>query len=346
MRIKNFTQKVTLVGAILLFASLGLYAQDQGTGTGWNNNYTPGSDLVLDEDFSHFEFFGNWQHTANSNSKPYVDETTGETIPGLMAGEESIQFLNSSAECGYTWDSCAFAPEWGVATSVDGDGNAVDPDPTTPDVSNGFVEIGRRGYRTGAGEFVVDLRALDYVEGIQYSHSSTGGTRRGFMIFISLDDGENWDTLRYQMGDHYSMNFTKDPFDWSKTPNDINCTPSANGMLWEDIIYTENVMLKFSATNVVEPQAVRIHDLKVYGDLPEETSVDNIAGLNEISIKMIGNNIQLSEVSNVEVYSITGSLVKTAANVNRLFMNDLTNGVYIVKAQVGNKMSTKKVVKQ
>jgi hypothetical protein len=348
MRFKNFTRRMTLICAIFLAAGYGLYAQDQGTGTGWNENYIPSEPMVLNEDFSHFEFYGNWQHTANSNSKPIVDEQTGETTPGLMSGEKTITYLESDVEHTYTWDSCAFAPEWGVAASVDQDtGDPLDPDPTTDGVSDGFVEVGRRGYGTLGGSFIIDLRKLDYLEGIQYSHSSTGGTRRGFILFYSKDDGQTWDTLRYQLGDHYSLNFTEDPFDGSRTPNDINCTPSANGMLWEEALYsTDKLMLKFEAANNIEPQAVRFHDFKVYGTLAESNAVGNIANLSDLKVYLNKNTLKVSKRSNVNVYSLAGSLVQSAINVERLNVSGLQRGVYIVKAQAGNKVTTQKIIKQ
>ncbi|MGF7140628.1 T9SS type A sorting domain-containing protein [Roseimarinus sediminis] len=340
MNAKNSTLKFMFAVAFLVAASWGVKAQDMGTGTGWDN-LNPSSPLVLDEKFTDFEFYHNAPHTNASNSKDVVDETTGETTPANIGGEKSVNFLNSNDQVTYTWDSCAFAPEWGVAASLTGDGEVVDPDPTTPNVSNGFVEIARRGYGTLAGEFIVDLRQLSYVEGIQYTHSSCGGKRRGFMILFSLDDGASWDTLRYQLGDHYSLNFTKDPFSLSKTPNDINCTPSANGMLWEDGIYAENVMLKFSAANDVEPQAVRIHDLKVYGDL--KVSSESMK-LNKLELKYFNKAIRVNTTADLAVYSITGTLIKSASQVNQLSTHDLANGMYVVKARAGQKVTAQKIV--
>jgi hypothetical protein len=339
---------MTLICATFLAAGYGLYAQDDGIGTGWNENYIPSEPMVLNEDFTHFEFFGNWQHTANSNSKPKVKDN-GEIIPGVKSGEKTITYLESDIELTYTYDSCAFAPEWGVAASVDPDtGEPLDPDPTTDGVSDGFVEIGRRGYGDKqAGYFIIDLRALDYLEGIQYSHSSTGGTRRGFILFYSEDDGQNWDTLRYQLGDHYSLNFTEDPLDGSRTPNNIRCTPSANGMLWEEALYTsKKLMLKFEAANNIEPQAVRIHDFKVYGTLPESNAVGDMANLNDLKVYLNKNTLNISKRSDVNVYSIAGNLVKSAYDVKSLKVNNLQRGVYIVQAKAGNIVTTQKIVKQ
>ncbi|MFA9390206.1 MAG: T9SS type A sorting domain-containing protein [Prolixibacteraceae bacterium] len=348
MKNKIFTKNLILTAVFLIGAVFSLSAQDDGIGTGWDN-LNPTSPLLLNENFSGFDFFGNWAHTNNSNSKDVLDEATGEITPANMAGEKTIEMIGSTYTVTYTWDSCAFAPEWGVAASVDNDGVAVDPNPTTSGVSNGFVEIARPGYGTLAGEFIIDLRNIEFVEAIQYSHSSCGGKRRGFVLCYSLDDAMTWDTLRYQLGDHYQLDFTEDTFTKVRTPNNIRCAPSASGMLWEDAIYTDNVMLRFTADSVYEPQAVRIHDFKVYGELPEEP-VDTTGNAipdfnNNYKIRVLKNVINISEPSNVNIYNMSGALIKNYSQVNTFSIIDLPVGVYIVKARAGKKVGAAKIVK-
>ena len=295
-------------------------------------------------------FYGNWAHTNNSNSKDLVDEATGSITPANTWGEEEVKMIDSKLTVTYEYDSCAFAPEWGVAYSVDGDGLPVDPDPTTPGVSIGFVEIARVGYGTLAGEFIIDLREIEFVEGIQYSHSSCGGKRRGFVLCYSLDDADTWDTLRYQLGNNIDQNFTKDLFTGEKTPNDINCTPSGYGMLWEDALYSENVMLRFTADSTFggENQAVRIHDFKVYGDLPE-IPVDTV-GVPEFTdnykIRVLKNVVSISEPSDVNVYSMTGACVKSYTNTDLFSIADLPKGIFIVKARAGKKVGAAKIARR
>lgn len=344
MKTKNFTFKSLFVIGLFVLGPVALYAQDMtSTGTGWSD-LNPTSPLILKEDFTGFDFYGNWAHTNNSNSKEAVDEVTGDTIPANISGTKTITFLNSELEVIYTWDSCAFAPEWGVAYSLDSDGIPVDPDPTTSGVSNGFVEIARNGYGTLAGEFIIDLRNADFIEAIQYSHSSCGGYRRGFMLQFSLDNGETWDTLRYQLGDHYTMNFTKDPFfPDDKISNDINCTPSGNGMLWEDALYSENVMLMFSSESV-ESQAVRLHDFKVYGELPDDPGSAVSDVVNNFNLKFSDGHVVISEKADIYVFEVTGKLVKRSFSVRSLSLTDVPDGIYIVKAQNNRNTASEKIV--
>ena len=348
MKQKNFTLKSLLAIAFLFVATFALQAQNDGIGTGWGN-LAPTSPLLLNENFTGFTFYGNWAHANNSNSKDKIDDATGQITPANMSGEKEVEMIGSKLKVRYEWDSCAFAPDWGVAYSVNGDGIPVDPDPTTPGVSIGFVEIARAGYGTLAGEFIIDLREIEFVEAIQYSHSSCGGKRRGFVLCYSLDDGFTWDTLRYQLGS-IAYNFTEDTFTKVRTPNEFNCTPSGYGMLWEDAIFNENVMLRFTSDSVVggENQAVRIHDFKVYGDLPE-IPVDTV-GVPEFSdnykIRVLKNVVSISELSDVNVYSMTGAIVKSLKNVDIVSIADLPKGVFVIKANAGQKVGAAKIVKR
>ncbi|MFC0877331.1 T9SS type A sorting domain-containing protein [Saccharicrinis sp. FJH2] len=332
----------TFIAIATLGCGLGLYAQDTGTGTGWET-LNPGSPKVLDEDFSGFDFYGNWDLMANrtTDSKPVTDDETLETIPANISGSKTVKYLNSDLEVIYTWDSCAFAPQWGVAASMESDGTPIEPDPTTPGVSDGFVEIARLGYGNKRGEFYIDLRAMEFVEAIQYSHSSCGGQRRGFMVLFSLDDGANWDTLRYQPGDAaWASSFTKDPFTLEKTESTFNCTPSAKGMLWEDAIYAENVMLQIRPADPVQ-QAVRIHDFKVYGDLPSANQ--NIQN-DLIKVFSYKNTVKLNKVADIEIFKLNGQLVKSEKQTNLVTLDDAPSGIYLVKVQSGNYIKTSKLV--
>lgn len=346
MKNKKFTSTILLC-VVMSGITLGVCAQNTGTGTGWNDNYQPSVDLILNEDFSHFEHFGNWQHENNSNSKPVTDEQTGVTTRGTCEGQKTIQFIESTTELTYTWDSCAFAPNWGVSASMSGDGIPVDPDPTTAGVSDGFVEIARDGFRTLAGEFIVDLSNIAYLEGIQYSHSSCGGKKRGFVLSLSIDAGETWDTIRYQSGNHVTS-FTRDPFDWSTTPNDFTCEPSASGMLWEDALYLsknegDSFMLKFEACNDENPQAVRIHDLKIYGEIDTETLVKDFSS--PIEIRIGQHAVYTSEKTAIEIYSIAGNLLATVENSNVISTRNLDHGLYLLMVKNGNRLITQKFIK-
>ncbi|HKJ41591.1 MAG TPA: T9SS type A sorting domain-containing protein, partial [Sunxiuqinia sp.] len=196
---------------------------------------------------------------------------------------------------------------------------------------------------TVAGYFIVDLSAMDYVDGIQWTHSSCGGSKRGVLLEYSTDMGANWDTLRFQ-GSNGATGWTKDITSGMVTQNEFNCDPSAYGMTWEDGIYysaTEGhpLWLRFM---VSDGQVPRIHDMKIYGTYVSTSSTDVKSDI--LKIYSFNKEIHISEQAKVAVYNVNGMLVKSAEKTNLILMSDMPNGVYLVKAQIGSKVKTSKVL--
>ncbi|MBN2165163.1 MAG: T9SS type A sorting domain-containing protein [Marinilabiliaceae bacterium] len=349
MKNKIFTRLFVLSTMALLLSNLDLLAQNTDPGTGWDNLIIS-SDVVIEEDFTTYEHLHSREHTNQGNSKDVFDEGTFEWIWGHRNQVKDIPFINYLGSATFTFDTCAFAPTWGVAYSLNSDGTPRDPDPTTEGVSNGFVEVSRQGYGDTRGYFMIDLRQLPYVEAIQYSHSSSGGVRRGFALLFSLNDSLTWDTLRYQPGDAWNTSYTKSPADFPGDPyimtkkmNEYNCQVSGNGMLWEDQIKASNVMLMF-ISNPTSEQAVRIHDLKVYGgDAP--TGINDVLS-GGLTVTSVNDQIVVSEPAFIEVFSCDGAVVKNAKVDDVMSTSDLADGIYVVKASSASKTTTIKILKK
>lgn len=330
----------TLIFCALTCVGFDSLAQiDTGIGTGWEG-LSPGSPLQISENFQGFPFFHSDTESNQGNSDNILDPLSGEPVYGYMSKTVKVPLVGTKdSAVTYLFDLCAFAPQWKTAYAFR------DEVENTPNVSNGFVEISRTYPATGGnlptvhGSFVVDLRKLEFVDIIQWSHSSTGGNRRGVMLEVSLDNGTTWDTLRYQPGNVWSASFTKDAFTKVKTPNAYRCDPSAYGMTWEDGIWAENVMLRFGECG---GQTARIHDLKIYGDYTS-TSAGTISK-DDLKIYSYLKKIRISEQAKVAVYNITGKLVKTADHSNLISMDDMPSGIYLVKAIAGNRAKTAKVI--
>lgn len=307
-----------------------------GTGTGWEG-LAPGAPLRINENFQGFPFFHSDTEPNQGNSDNAIDPVSGEIVYGYMNKTVKVPLVGTKdSAVTYIFNQCAFAPQWKTAYAFR---DAVE---NTPNVSNGFVEISRAYASTVPtvhGSFVVDLRKLEFVDIIQWSHSSTGGNKRGVLCEVSVDNGTTWDTLRYQPGAAFAASFTKDVFTHVKTPNTYRCDPSAFGMTWEDGIWAENIMLRFGECG---GQTARIHDLKVYGDYIA-TSAGTISK-DDLKIYSYLKKIRISEQAKVAVYNITGSLVRTADKTNLISMDDMPAGIYLVKAMAGNRAKTAKVI--
>ena len=345
MRVKTFT----LLFSAFLFYSISSFAQaDAGTGMEWGGGaFFPSTDLVLNENFQGFTFFHSDDDPNSGNSNNSYDPGTGAIVYGYTNDTTEVLIEGStSAKIKYYFDQCAFAPDWATASAFNDDGDN-SGNSNTPNVTNGFVEVSRDYHSdppTIAGSFVVDLSALDYVDGIQWTHSSCGGNKRGVLLEFSTDMGENWDTLRYQ-GSNGRNGWTKDINSGLVTENLYNCQPSAYGMTWEDGIYysatEENPLwLRFM---VSDGQVPRIHDLRIYGTYTEPTSSADIKA-EDLKVYSFNKEIHISEEVNVKVYNINGMVVKSAEKTNLIPMTDMSNGIYLVKTQMDSKIKTTKVL--
>ncbi len=305
--------------------------------------------LVLNEDFSGFEFFHTDDNPDQGNSENMLDNDGTTIIYGYKNDTVEVPILGStSGKITYTFYQAAFAPEWATAYGYVDALAAEDLENSenynSTNVSNGFVELSRfdtiySTIPTARGYLTVDLRELDFVEVIQWSHSSTGGNKRGVMCEFSLDDGASWDTLRYQPGNSWALSFTKDPYTLEKTSNGYRCDPSAHGMTWEDGVYAENVMLRFREAGGQTP---RIHDLKVYGTYIQTAA--NIIEKDGLRIYAAHKIIHISEQARVAVYNISGAKVREANYTSSVSMSDMPGGIYLVKAQTDRSVRTTKVI--
>jgi hypothetical protein len=332
----------TLLSALFLMGTLSSTAQlDIGTGVTWGT-LSPSEPLLLNENFQGYDFYHNDLNTDMGNSD-HIYDTDGTTIIyGFKNQTNEVPIIGSDkGKIKYTFYQCAFAPDWKAAWAFRDNGE------NTPNVSDGFVEISRKDsvystIPTVHGTLTVDLREIEFVEVIQWSHSSTGGNKRGVMCEISINDGTTWDTLRYQPGNNWGFSFTKDPTTGVKTSNGYRCDPSAYGMTWEDGIYTSNVMLRFGEAGGQTP---RIHDLKVYGTYTPPTAIKEIKDSN-IKISNYNRNVRISEPAKVAIYSITGNLVKMVENEQLISLETVPAGIYLVKASNGKQMNVKKIIIQ
>ncbi|MCB0535419.1 MAG: hypothetical protein KDD14_24645, partial [Saprospiraceae bacterium] len=158
-----------ILSLFILLLSHGIaFAQlDTGTGVEWGT-LSPVEPLALDENFQGFEFFHTDENADMGNSdNSYASD--GSINYGYKSDTTYVDVIGGGGlQVSYQCDLCAFAPDWKTAYAYrDGVEN-------TDNVSDGFVEVSRdypSDPPTVRGYFVVDLRALDFVEVIQWTHS-------------------------------------------------------------------------------------------------------------------------------------------------------------------------------
>lgn len=210
----------------------------------------------------------------------------------------------------------------------------------------------------GAGSFTTSLIPL--LERVQYTTSSYG-TKRGFNLEIGYlleDQTVYWDTLRYFTGSLSTMR--PDAFLTelsSYTLDNTSFMESNRGMVFEELFGSgvENVYLRFRPTDSKHNrQIVRIHDLRLYGTAPDTDAATNpnpVLGLDNLAfdtnLKIFGydGHYKMNKEADVIVYNFAGKVVRKFNNVRNLELSDLSKGVYFVKANTDEGVTTRKIVR-
>lgn len=204
-----------------------------------------------------------------------------------------------------------------------------------PEVSNGFIELKRYyiggstpSVQPGLGHLIIGPISL--LEQIQYSTSSNGGTKRGFLLEISQDGGSTWTTLRREAG---NLNLS------TSGDDDTECS---NGMQWEELnLYGVDCLLRFSNYG---GQMVRIHDVKIWGESSFTLSAGSLKKSN-LQIGVYSSLVKVTDYADIEIFNFAGDLVMSANDVKEQNISNLPSGIYVVKAKNESGSVTKKFVK-
>jgi len=210
----------------------------------------------------------------------------------------------------------------------------------------------------GAGSFTTSLIPL--LERVQYTTSSYGN-KRGFNLEIGYlleDQTVYWDTLRYFTGNLTTIR--PDAFLTelsSYTLDNTSFIESNRGLVFEELFGSgvENVYLRFRPTDPKHNrQIVRIHDLRLYGNAPDTDAATNPNPVTGFSNVTMDTNLQifgydghykLNKEANVIIYNFSGKVVKKINNVRDIELSDLSKGVYFVKANSKDGVTTRKIVR-
>ncbi len=221
----------------------------------------------------------------------------------------------------------------------------------------GFIELSRRSpdaaTPTVSRHGYIQINDLPQVERIQYSFSSTAW-KRGFKLDIKHGAGE-WQPLRWEANNVNNIaTFAEQGYNFEEIigkQEDPTSKISLRWRIWDGDSIHVNPVSSTSATfttvntPLAAQQVVRIHQIKVYsGVVPTEapSAVKNVIA-DAIKINLSNNELVLSEIAKVEIFSYDGKRLFNATS-DRIDVSNLSKGLYIVKATGTSGKSQKKIV--
>jgi len=350
---KTFT-KLGLTAFMLFIGVNSLFAVqepvDPNTRTEWPSPY-PIYEPIISENFQ------DWPNTRTYSASPLdCNFNNRET---QFNWQDIRIHLPTSGETGTTVNfylvSCEIQPFCDTQSAtfyLNGDtainANAGKFGLSNPGVTSGAIAIYDSSYLFPKYENGDTIRRGAFIVGqipsirmIQYTTSSFG-PKRGFNLEYSLDRGKTWIMLRKEHGKS---------LDSTLTTSGYQLTHSTRGIVWEEKVSLENAMLRFSA-NRDQPQIVRIHDVRVFGDLPlfenmDDTEFETNSGIawgdwmglknanaEPARIQMVNGVLRISgNPVWTKVVNLAGQCVRTYANDPMINLSDLKKGVYLIQSK-------------
>ncbi|MDR2840093.1 MAG: T9SS type A sorting domain-containing protein [Paludibacter sp.] len=228
---------------------------------------------------------------------------------------------------------------------------------------------------------IVTLPAIKGALVVQYAYSSIGGSKRAIKLERSIDGGNTWEIIRnpwkniVQFADRDS---TKEDITYPSGNEDVATTYkpyksayfcSGAGVRLEDFIGDgeETVTLRFTindcwkdvsyrdaalagtpdhANGHAEVQDFRLHEIRLIAtsDATLGTTGVNSAKTDAFVVLPLAEYIATSITADIQLYNLSGMLIREAKSVKRLDTNNLAQGAYIVKAVAEKGVVTKKFI--
>jgi len=227
----------------------------------------------------------------------------------------------------------------------------------------GFIELSRLASEVAStppsrhGYLIIN--DLPQVERIQWSFSATS-YKRGVKCDIKYGTGD-WQPLRWEASNNNSYaTFAEQGYQFEEMigkGDDPNSKISIRFRIWDgDSIHINQVSVTetnptgttFTTTNtpLAQQQLVRIHQIRVFsGVIPTNAPNAVITPVADaIKIYVTGNNINLSELAKVELYTYDGKQIYNG-QTNRIDISGMSKGVYIVKAtNIHGRIQIRKII--
>ena len=211
----------------------------------------------------------------------------------------------------------------------------------------GFIELSRQASAVAATppsrHGYIEMNDLPQVERIQYSFSSTAW-KRGFKLDIKYNDGP-WEPLRWEANNVNNIaTLAEQGYAFEEIigkQEDPTSKISLRWRIWDgDSIHTNPVSSAdpkptFTTVNTpyAQQQVVRIHQIKIFSGVVPTVAPNAITKtqVNNVKIHLSGSNVVLSEICNVDIYTLEGKKLYKG-NTNKVNVSSFSKGVYLIRA--------------
>lgn len=223
----------------------------------------------------------------------------------------------------------------------------------------GFIELSRMASAVAntppSRHGFIEINDLPQVERVQWSYSSTAW-RRGVKLDIKHGDGP-WQPLRWVPSDmgNSQGSFSEQGYAFEEIigkQEDPTSKISLRWRIWDGDSIHVNPTSPAGATFTVNHfpfasrQVARIHQIRIFSGiipLSAPSSVSNPSAM-FLQIYRSGDHIVLSEIAQVEVYTLSGKKM-FAGKTNLIQARHFAKGVYLVKATDANgKVQNQKIL--
>ena len=212
----------------------------------------------------------------------------------------------------------------------------------------GFIELSRQSSAVSntppSRHGYVEIIDLPMVERVQWSFSSTGW-KRGVKLDIDYHDGNGYQPLRWEPSDIATSlaGLAEQGYAFEEIigkQEDPTSKISLRWRIWDgdsihgNLTKAEDIRTPYTTTMTpyAQKQVVRIHQIKIFSGVVPTVAPNAVTKtqVNNIKIHLRGTSIVLSEICNVDIYTVEGKKLYTG-NTDRVNVAAFSKGVYIIR---------------
>ena len=120
--------------------------------------------------------------------------------------------------------------------------------------------------------------------------------------------------------------------DTETNPTVMETKAGEDAILATSVAHNGLYVITQSDNKQVEGATEGIYTYNFYNDEEDPTGIKQIAATTDNTINFDGNTVTLTKAADIDLYTVSGALVKSAKNVSSLSLDNVASGMYLLKA--------------